>query len=83
MISFISKGWGGRASDKFITEHCGLLTNILPGDVILPDQGFNIEESIGSLGASLKIPAFTKGCDQLTAIEVEKTRHIANVRIHV
>jgi hypothetical protein len=83
VISFISKGWGGRASDKFITEHCGLLTNILPGDVILADRGFNIEESIGSLGASLKIPAFTKGRDQLTAIEVEKTRHIANVRIHV
>ena len=33
--------------------------------------------------ASLHIPAFTKGKDQLSAIEVEKTRAIANVRIHV
>ena len=29
-VSFISKGWGGRASDKFITEHCGLLKKLLP-----------------------------------------------------
>ena len=24
-VSFISSGWGGRASDKCITEHCGFL----------------------------------------------------------
>ena len=27
-VSFILKGWGGRASDKFITEHCGLWTDL-------------------------------------------------------
>ncbi len=72
LISFISKGWGRRVSDKFITEHCGLLNNFLPGAVILADRGFNIEESVGSVGSSLKIPAFTKGRDQLSALEVEK-----------
>ena len=32
---------------------------------------------------SLDIPAFTKGREQLSAGEIEKTRNIANVRIHV
>ena len=32
---------------------------------------------------TLKIPAFTKGKSQLSGIEVEQTRKIANVRIHV
>ena len=27
VISFVSKGWGGRASDKHITERCGILTH--------------------------------------------------------
>ena len=24
-VSYISEGWGGRTSDKYITEHCSLL----------------------------------------------------------
>ena len=83
VISFISKGWGGRASDQFITEHSGFLCHVLSGDIILADRGFLIEESLGACGASLCIPAFTKGKDQLTAGDLEKTRNIANVRIHV
>ena len=85
VISFISRGWGGRASDQFITENSGFLDNILAGDVILaePDRGFLIEEALGACGASLYIPAFTRGKDQLSAMEIEKTRNIANVRIHV
>ena len=33
--------------------------------------------------ARLHIPAFTKGKNQLSALEVQETRDIANVRIHV
>ena len=33
--------------------------------------------------STLKIPAFTRGKSQLLGIEVEQTRKIANVRIHV
>ena len=42
-ISFVSKGWGGRASDQHITENCGILSHLLPGDQILADRGFNVE----------------------------------------
>lgn len=33
-VSYISKAWRGRTSDKYITKHCGFLGNILPGDLI-------------------------------------------------
>ena len=83
VITFISKGWGGRTSDKHITEHSGFLTHLQHGDVILADRGFNVAECLGSVGASLHIPSFTRGKTQLSPSEVEKTRSIANVRIHV
>lgn len=47
---------GGRTSDKFLTENSGFLNLILPGDIILADRGFLIEDSVKTLGAELKIP---------------------------
>jgi hypothetical protein len=82
-VSFISSGWGGRVSDKHITEHCGILENLLPGDLLLADRGFDIQESCGLYGACLQIQSFTKGKPQLSPFELESTRGIANVRIHV
>ncbi|KAL1468263.1 hypothetical protein MTO96_041610 [Rhipicephalus appendiculatus] len=83
VITFISKGWGGRTSDKLITESSGILNNLLPGDTVLADRGFTIGDAVGIHRARLEIPAFTRGKPQLSAWEVEKTRKIANVRIHV
>ena len=83
IVSFVSECWGGRVSDKHLTEHCGILRKLLPGDVVLADRGFDIAESVAMVQAQLHIPAFTKGKQQLSAAEVESTRKIANVRIHV
>lgn len=39
-ISSVSKCYGGRAGDCFITNDCGLIDLIEPGDVVLADKGF-------------------------------------------
>ena len=49
----------------------------------MADRGFTISESVGLQQARLVIPAFTKGKTQLDPVDVERTRGIANVRIHV
>ena len=82
-VSYISQAWGGRVSDKYITMNCGILSKLFPGDVVLADRGFDIADSVGLCQAKLSQPAFTRGKDQLTALEVEETRSIVNVRIHV
>lgn len=82
-IMFISKGFGGRASDKFIVEKSGLLQYLLPGDEIMADRGFTIKDLLFPLRVKLNMPAFTKGKPQLSEMEVTETRRIAHVRIHV
>ena len=29
-VSFVSDPWGGRTSEKFLTENCGILDKLLP-----------------------------------------------------
>ena len=82
-VSYVSEAWGGRTSDKFLTENCGFLEKLLPGDMVMADRGFTISESVGLKQAKLEIPTFTKGKSQLDPVDVENTRGIANVRIHV
>jgi len=53
IVGFISETWGGRVSDKYLTEHCGILRKLLPGDVVLADRGFDIAESVGTMQARL------------------------------
>ena len=34
-MSFISEPWGGRASDVYVTESCGILKHLIPDDFLL------------------------------------------------
>lgn len=82
-VSFLSKGWGGRVSDKEITIESGFLDLVEPRDQILADRGFLIRDELAVRGATLRIPSFTKGKSQLPAPEVETSRALSRVRIHV
>ena len=52
-ISFISNGWGGRASDKFFIEDSQIFGNLSHGDIAKGDCGFNIAKTV-------EISEFTK-----------------------
>ena len=81
-INFIHvvKCWGGRESDIHLTENCGLLAKLLPGDVIL---GFTIDQAVGVYCAQVKIPPFTRGKKQLNKLEIDCAHQLSQVRIHV
>ena len=83
VVSFISKGWGGRVSDVHLTENCGLLQNLLPGDLVFADRGFTVQESVGMYCAEVKIAPFTRGNKQLSKFEIDTSRQLSRVRIHV
>ncbi|CAN7998330.1 unnamed protein product [Ixodes hexagonus] len=82
-ITFISRAWGGRVSDKELTLKSGLLNLVSEGDVYLVDRGFRCQEMFAAKGANLLIPAFTKGKKQLPGAEVTLSRKLSRARIHV
>ena len=67
-VRYVAQGWGGRSSDKYITEHSSLLDKLVPGDTVIADCGFDIQDSVGSHWARLSIPAFTKGKTSLVEL---------------
>ena len=77
------QGWGGRTSDVHLTKTSGLLQNLLPGDVILADRGFTIQETAGLYCAEVKLLPFMRGKKQLSKVEVDAARRLSRVRIHV
>ena len=82
-VSFLSLGWGGRVLDKQITKESGFFNNVSMDDCILADRGINIKEELSALGVTLKIPSFTKGIKQLSGREVDMSRQLSSVQIHV
>lgn len=83
-VTYISKAYPGKSSDKQITqESLDLIDSLIPGQKVMVDRGFTIEEDL-PCGVKLVIPSF-KGASrqQLTANELSKSKVISRARVHV
>ena len=81
-ISFVSNLYAGRCSDKAITKDSGIYDLLEPGDAVMADKGFTIEDDLPE-GTALNIPPFLRDNANLTLAEETETRRIAAVRVHV
>uniref|UniRef100_X1Z3P6 DDE Tnp4 domain-containing protein n=1 Tax=Capitella teleta TaxID=283909 RepID=X1Z3P6_CAPTE len=83
LVSFISEAWGGRATDRHITQQSGFLNLIEANDTVMAGRGFPIQENLLYRFAKLEIPPPSSGLEQMSAQNVMKTKRVANVRIPV
>lgn len=82
-ICFLSKLWGGRATDKCIVVRSGFLDYIDKGDLIMADRGFQLHEEFLVKEATLVVPPGKRGSNQMTKEKLKVTKIVANSRIHV
>ena len=89
---FVSQLYTGSIYDKQIVSRSGFLdllsrkrevSEILDGDSIMADKGFDIGGDLQKIGLQLNIPQFLKEKPQFDESEVIRTQTIAKHRIHV
>lgn len=61
VVTFVSRGMLGNVSDKSLTEGCGLLCKLLPGDVVLASRDLDIADSVAARGARFKAAGSYRG----------------------
>ena len=44
LVSFVSSAFGGSASDRQLVERSSLLNQCEPGDSVMSDKGFNVQD---------------------------------------
>lgn len=82
-ISFVSKCYEGSISDKRLVEFSGLLEKLDPGDEIMADKGFLIQDILAPLGVRLNVPPLLKSDSQMASEDVILTKKIAQLRVHI
>ncbi|KAK4879519.1 hypothetical protein RN001_007665 [Aquatica leii] len=83
VISYISKAYGGRASDKIIFEQSKLFEIIEPQSAMMVDKGFLIDDLCALHGIKLYRPPFLKQKKQLSSEEAQRNAEIAAARVHI
>lgn len=82
MVLFVSRLWGGNASDRHIVQNDDLIPKLSPGDVIMADKGFTIDDLLPA-NIGLNVPPRVSTKSQMSSSEFFKTAHIASARIVV
>lgn len=83
LFTYHSDAYGGSASDRQLVERSELQNKCEPGDIIMADRGFNVQDYFAPHDITVAIPHFTKGKGYLPLKEIKKDRKLAKFRVHV
>ncbi|KAJ8976148.1 hypothetical protein NQ317_018087 [Molorchus minor] len=84
LITYVSKCYGGRTSDKAIFEQSGLIKQLeMSKDAIMVDKGFLIDKICEDYDIRLYRPPFLRAKNQLAREESRLNVAIASARVHV
>ncbi|KAE8746817.1 hypothetical protein FOCC_FOCC006454 [Frankliniella occidentalis] len=83
LICLCSVAFGGRASDKVITQNTGVYDKCDPGDGIMVDKGYHIEEECENNMLVLIRPPFLRNNRKFSRAEAVQCAKIARARVHI
>ena len=82
-VTFVSDLYAGSATDYDITKDCGILKLLEPGDHVMADKGFEIQNLLDEIQVRVDHPPILRGIKVMNIDQEMATRRIAKLRIHV
>lgn len=81
-FNFVSKLYSGSISDKEIVNVSGFLDKLQPGDAVMADKGFNIQDYLALHESVLIAPPIMRQ-NNVSARASTATRRVATARVHI
>lgn len=83
LVSYVSPAYGGSTSDRQIVERSSLLNLCDPGDSIMADKGFNVQDMFVHRNIQINMPTFFKKKNRMSCSTVIQDRKISSKRVHI
>ncbi|XP_062578650.1 uncharacterized protein LOC134240580 [Saccostrea cucullata] len=83
LVSYVSSAYGGSTSDRQIVERSSLLNLCDPGDSIMADKGFNVQDMFVHKNIQINTPTFFKKKNRMSCATVVQDRKISSKRVHI
>ena len=78
LVSYCSDAYGGAASDRQIVERSSLAQMCDPGDSLMADKGFNVQDLFENVDVKINIPSFFKKNNRISNKQLKSDRQIAS-----
>ncbi|KAL5007833.1 hypothetical protein ScPMuIL_013216 [Solemya velum] len=82
-VSYISDAYGGSVSDRQIVERSAMMNMCDPGDSIMSDKGFNVQDLFAHQDVAINIPTFFRKKNRMCGKTVLRDRKISSKRVHI
>lgn len=82
-IIHISALFEGSISDKELVRQSGLLPLLEPGDQLMADKGFVIQDLLTPIHCEITVPSFLSSKKQFSKKDLQHSKQIHNLRVHV
>lgn len=83
LVCHISPAYGGSVSDRHIIERSDIPKKCVPGDSVMADKGFEVQDLFAPYDVNVNIPSFFKKTNRLSGKAVLRDRKIASKRVHI
>ena len=83
LVSYVSPAYGGSASDRQIIERSDVPQKCDPGDSLMADKGFDVQDIFAPFDVAVNIPTFFKKRNKMAGKTVLRDRKISSKRVHI